>query len=507
MSMRIGGLASGIDTDALIKQMMDARRAPMVKLIQKKQTMEWQREAYRELNTALYDFRNNKLFNFKLDGNLRSRTATVSGDSAALTASPTGSAVNSTMNFEVTTLAKSASKWSTADIRANASFSTTATLSSEDGNLDGNITVTEYKFKINGKEVTVDPAEDSLDEVLARINDETDVSAFFDSSTGKVSFVSKSTGIVNGATKDQAYISFEDTAGDFLNNILKINTATPAANAEAAVNADLKINGMTTTRTTNSFQVNGVNITLLKEGGAKASVTVNTNTDDLVGKVKTFIEDYNNALKTMQDKLNEQRYRDFPPLTSEQKEGMSDKEIEQWEEKAMSGLLKGDRYVSTAINDMRMAIMGQVETGNDDYRTLSSIGIETGEYFENGKLYLKDESKLREAIETDPEAVIALFTANGNGDSDRSDVGIAERMYEDIQKTLDNFVTKAGTSAKLFDDSIMGKQLYDIATEIDAWTERLVAIENRYYRQFTAMEQAISQLNAQSSYLANAFAQ
>ena len=56
MVMRIGGLASGMDIDALVEKLMNAERAPLNKLTQKKTTYEWQRDAYRDVNTKLKTF-------------------------------------------------------------------------------------------------------------------------------------------------------------------------------------------------------------------------------------------------------------------------------------------------------------------------------------------------------------------------------------------------------------------------------------------------------------------
>src|SRR5690606_4034431 len=65
MVMRIGGLASGMDTDAIIKQLMEAQRIPLTKLAQKKQQLEWKRDDFRALNNKILEFRN-AAFDMKL---------------------------------------------------------------------------------------------------------------------------------------------------------------------------------------------------------------------------------------------------------------------------------------------------------------------------------------------------------------------------------------------------------------------------------------------------------
>src|SRR5690554_4636575 len=112
MAMRITGLATGLDTETMIQKLMQAQRIPMDKLSQKKQTFEWQRDAYRELNTRLTDFRNNALFNMKLESHVAPKKATVSGEATAVQATATGSASSGTIVLDVQSLAKAASNYS-----------------------------------------------------------------------------------------------------------------------------------------------------------------------------------------------------------------------------------------------------------------------------------------------------------------------------------------------------------------------------------------------------------
>jgi flagellar hook-associated protein 2 len=56
-AIRLSGLASGIDTEAMIKKVMQAERLPVDRLSQKKQILTWERDAYREINRSLLEFR------------------------------------------------------------------------------------------------------------------------------------------------------------------------------------------------------------------------------------------------------------------------------------------------------------------------------------------------------------------------------------------------------------------------------------------------------------------
>lgn len=149
-----------------------------------------------------------------------------------------------------------------------------------------------------------------------------------------------------------------------------------------------------------------------------------------------------------------------------------------------------------------MSVVPGLDTGSK-YNTLASIGITSGLYSEKGKLYI-NETKLKEALQKDMQAVMDLFTKD---DSQYSNKGIAMRLYDDVNKTMTQISARAGSSDgfSLVDNSIIGKQLSRIDERSDDLKDRLAKIEERYWKQFTAMEKAISQLNSQSAWLAQQF--
>ncbi len=504
MVMRVGGLATGMDIDTLVKELMNSHRAPVNKLVQKKQVYEWQRDAYKEVNSKITEFRNNKVFNFKLESTLSTQKAVVTGNTTAIDAVATPSALAGSLTIEVNSLAKSASNYGT-DTFGTAAFDPTKALAEQStaGHLTGGTLTDSYSFKINGVQIDVDPTTQSLNSVISDINKKTNVSAFYDSTTRQISFVSKETGKVNGSV-DKSAITFEDIGGgDFLTNFASVSNG--GLNEVAALDASLNINGMPTSRTSNTFLVNGIEVTLKEVNtGNPSTINISVDTDKIVESIKKFMVDYNEFISGLQSKVSELKYRDFPPLTDEQKSVMKEKDIELWEAKAKSGLLRSDSIISKAISSMRLSITSQVVDTGSNYNTLSSIGIKTGAYQEQGKLYL-DETKLREAIESDPEGVMALISGNGSGNPNRSDMGIAERMYEDLDTALREIKTKSGSFISSNDNSFISNQIKNLDVDILNRNNRLSATEQGYYRKFTAMEMAISRFNSQSAYLANAF--
>jgi flagellar hook-associated protein 2 len=504
-SLRISGLSSGIDTESAIKELMKAQRIPVDKLKKKRMSFEWTRDAYREVNTKLTDFRNNKVFNYRLDQTLSPMGVSLQGNKEALTATVAPGATPTNMIVDVTNLAVAASKWSTSSIHAGA-FSSTAKLNTQGAALGGVLGT--YTFSVNGTAISVNTAQDSLNDVLTRINRTTNVSAFFDSTTGKVSFAAKNSGLTNGAGGADAHISFADTSGNFLSDVLNINTGSNTTSgggqdSVAGANANLTINGMVTTRTSNTFTINGTTINLLKaSAGQTTTVMVDEDVDKTVQVIKDFIKDYNDALSFVQGKSKEPKFRDYLPLTDEEKSALKETEVEQYEKKARSGLLRGDSILKEFETKMRAATSNPVSHSGTVYKTLTSIGIETGLYTDFGKLTLKDESKLRAALAAKPEEVKAIFNNTGNGDSNTNDVGIANRLYTDVKNVIDKLTRKAGT-ASVVDNSVLGKQILALNKDILKKTDQLTEIENRYYKQFSQMEGAMNNFNAQSSYLGN----
>jgi flagellar hook-associated protein 2 len=104
--MRIGGLASGMDTDQIISDLMKAKRIPLDKLTQEKVWMEWQRESYREFNLSLSSFKTSaEDLRFERTFNAYSST---SSDPTSVIASTTANAVSGSYEVKVVSVASSA---------------------------------------------------------------------------------------------------------------------------------------------------------------------------------------------------------------------------------------------------------------------------------------------------------------------------------------------------------------------------------------------------------------
>lgn len=501
-NMRISGFASGLDIDQMVTKLMQAQRAPLDKLNQKKTTIEWQREQYRDLNLKIVDFRNNKLMNYSMSSAISGKKATVIGNTTAVSVKADPNAVTGSMSIEVKSLAIAATLKSSTTGGVG-KVDTSKTLAELKGQLgytgSGNLS---FKIK-NGDapETTITVKEtDSLASVVETINKSAaNVNAFLDSETGKLSITSKSTGTGS--------LSVTADAGSFFTKFGLTGT-----NGD---NAKVVINGIETTRSSNTFTENGVEFTLNAAApGSTSTINIGTDTDKILDTIKSFIADYNGLMDAVNGKLNEEKFRKYTPLTTDQKEEMKDKEIELWEEKAQSGLLRRDSTLTSMISDMRLAVMSGVKV-NGEPENLFAFGIGTGDWTQRGKLAIQNEAKLRAAIESDPDKVLALFTQKtATTDPDQKkkaileDNGIFSRLSNILSGAMDSLSKKVGTSAYATDkttalkpDSIMGEELRILDNRIADMMVLMARKETQYYKQFTAMETAMNRYNSQSSAL------
>lgn len=338
---------------------------------------------------------------------------------------------------------------------------------------------------------------DTLNQVISRVNgSDAGVTMFYDSFSDRMTMTRKETGNFNtSGTEIQ-------TSGDFLNKTLKFGIGSSETGGE---NAIFTINGLDTERSSNTFEMNGVTFTLKQTfTTGKVDIAINNDSNAVFDNIKAFVDKYNELIDKIQSKVSENYYRDYPPLTDDQKEQLSDTQQEQWTEKAKSGLLRRDSILQGALDTMRGNFYAPVTNSqvNPVYNQLASIGITTtSNYLEGGKLQI-DEAKLKEAIQADPNSVENLFRGTGNTSAEQ---GVIQRLYDSVSKTMDSLKEKAGNSFSTNKQFALGRLLDSVGTQITRFEDRMMQVEDRYYRQFTAMEKAIQKANSQSTYLMQQF--
>lgn len=474
MDMRIGGLASGIDTESIIKDLMKAQRIPLDKVTQKKQYFEWQLNDYRSANRDLKDYSTKLFDNLILSKNFNAKNVAISApDDISIKSKGNTEDFNGTIIVE--------------QLATNATTVGVPVLDKDFKVKEGE---TELKITApNGEEKTITLAVgDTIEQVAKKITEQSDVRAFYDKATGQMGLTSKNSG-ADAATNSQILIS-----GSMVNDLGLVG-GTSIAGQDAIVH----YNGMKITRTSNSFELDGMELTLKAANNKEITFNATTDTDKVFETVKGFVDDYNKLIEDLNKKIREPKYRNYQPLSAEQKADMKEKEIELWEEKAMSGTLRNDPELSSLLTTMRTALSGSVDLGNGEKISLSSIGITTSKnYLDNGKLVI-DETKLKEAISKNPADVHKLFSHEDKTNPENN--GLARKLRTTVdatQSSIQKSAGKIGDSNKAFS---LGRTLDAMNKQIENFESRMQMVESRYWKQFTAMENAIQRANAQSASL------
>ncbi|MDR6883475.1 flagellar filament capping protein FliD [Bacillus sp. 3255] len=489
MVNRISGAGtSGLDIESVVTKLMKAEQAPLDKLNKSKQLIEWTRDSYKEVSTKLVDLRNNKIFNYNTMSALSAKKTTITGDTNAFTATTLSSDASGSFTVKVNQLATGGSLVSSG-IGSKSASTTLADLGVTDTST----------IEINGQPISFSST-DTISSFISKVNKNSaaNVVAVFDSASGKLSLTSKTTGLTSGVT-----------VSSDLETAFKLDTPKPGSNAK------LTVNGLDIEQDSNTYTLNDVKLTLNAVSSTVdgSKVTVATDTDSIVNTIKSFVNDYNTVLSLVNNKLGEARYSSYEPLTTDEKSAMTDSQITAWEVKAKSGLIRRDSTLTTLVSNLRLSAISSVNVPSGSTTTsmnITQIGITTGTWSEGGKLYV-DETKLRKAIEANPDQVISLFSGKDSSVTSTSNPitannGVFNRMYAVLKTGLDGLAEKAGTSKysveldqTLDNNSSLGSQVREIDTRISNLQSRLNRLESAYYAKFTAMESAISKLNSQAS--------
>jgi flagellar hook-associated protein 2 len=618
--LRLTGMASGLDTESMIKQLMKAEQYKVDRVKQEKQALQWKRDDYRSMTSLLKGFSDSYMnvlsSSDMMSPNSYKAFSVISANSSVVTATANSTAIAGAHEIAVTQLAKAANVVgstvssplqsvgidlanldftlgkdfniqlngitknikltedytsdvdlsefaSDLQIQINTAFGTgkVAVAVNGDGELtfgstDSKITLSSgaattdalaqlgitsgstnrlnlsaklsavSEFRINGISFTADTTK-SMKDIISEVNSSAaGVTLSYSEATDKFTLTSK----VKGAGDT---LAIEQKVGlDFVNDINFLGIKT--GDIKQGQDAKMIYDGTTITRNDNTFTLDGVKYNLLAlsdtvstdtdpDGYKKTSITLNQDVDKIFNNILSFVDKYNELVSKITAELGEARDRDYLPLTDEQKESMSEADIKKWEEKANAGMLRNDSLLSNMLNEMRNAIYSSI-TGVSG--GVYSIGIKTGDYTQKGKLII-DETKLKDAIQNKPDLVANIFNKESEisysvnlASTDKTtrykESGIVQRLSDIIQAnttTIKNskgqkgfLIEKAGYSGDYIDvNSYITKQIKDKDLQIDTLIEKLYDKEDRYYKKFAAMEKAMSQMNSQSSWIAQQF--
>jgi flagellar hook-associated protein 2 len=491
---------SGMDIDTIVKGLMTRQQAKADALLQKKTVLEWQKTAYNTVYDDINNFRTS-VFNYKLQSTLSPNKVT-SSNTSVVTVTAISDAADVNHSLVVTQLAGGVNLTSSGTITV---FGAPDKLNISNQIYGGTAPTGLYKFTIaNGgvpKEITIDPAK-SINDLVSQINSAgVNVKASYDSTLDRFFMSTTNTGssaeikIVNDPANDASW------GTDFFVNKLNLPTEV-STTGKKGKDAQFTLDDVPLTQANNNFTISGVTYNLTGVSATPTTISVTNDTDKAVNSIQSLVDSYNKILAGVNGKMNEARYKDFPPLTDAQKSVMKETDITAWETKAKSGMLRNDQTLASLVNTMRNAFSNPVTGSTPPYNSASSIGITTGNYTEGGKLYL-DTDKLRTALNANPDVLNQLFGASG---TDSQSQGIAGRLYDGIKTKLDQLAKIAGTTAGAQNDtnSSFAKRLTSYNLQISNAADHFDVVQSAYYKKFSAMEVALQQLYSQSSWLSSA---
>lgn len=314
--------------------------------------------------------------------------------------------------------------------------------------------------------------------------------------------------------KDAAIASFVkqvQSAHDIANNT-SIEYNTDARKIDGC-DSEIYLNGIKYTGSSNSYSINGLNITaqVVTDTDGKASdanaisITTSTDTQGIYDKIKDFLSQYNSLINEITSLYNADSAKGYEPLTDDEKDAMSDTEVEKWEQKIKDSLLRRDDNLESLMSAMTSAMSGAVEV-NGKKMYLSNFGIKTLGYLnapanqQNAYHIDGDEDdanssgntdKLMTAITNDPDTVINFMQ------------GLADNLYKSVHTKMQS--SPLSSIYTVYNDKEMASEYSDYTDLIKKWEEKLQDKEDYYYKKFSSMETALSKLNSQTSSLSGLF--
>ena len=276
----------------------------------------------------------------------------------------------------------------------------------------------------------------------------------------------------------------------------KNGTMTAGATRIAGQDAVIELNDATFQSSSNSFDINGLTITVLQETSEEITLNTQDDTDGIYDTVKNFLKEFNELAKEMDTLYGTTASRDYEPLSDEEKEEMSEDEVEKWEKKIKDGLLSRD----SQLGSFTSAIYAVMQSGfdvNGEKMYLSSFGIGTLGYFdsedyekhmyhidgdEDDEATSSKADKLKSMIATDPSTVADFFSQLGNK---------LLNTWQEMSKS-----TEYSSYGSIYNDKQMKEQYSSYTSKIKDLEAKLTAAEDKWYNKFTAMEVAMAKMQS-----------
>ena len=491
MAMRVTGMYSGLDTESIISELVSAKQTKVDDAVKAQKKMEWKQDAWKELNTKLKGLQTKYLSNMRFASSFAKKTTKVS-DSDAVSVITGENVVNGVQELKVNSLAKTA-------------YLTGAKIEREDGEKITALTkLSDIKsnYSFNGGKITL--TRDGKTEEMEVGADATisDVLSMLKSKGLNASFDEKNQRIFVSSKESGAASDFTLGGSGYALSALGLSEKNNGAIKIDGQDASVTLNGAEFTSNTNAFEINGLTITAMKETAPGQTITLTTENDTagIYDMIKNFFKEYNSIINEMDKLYNADAAKGYEPLTEDEKYAMSDREIEEWEDKIKESLLRRDSNLSTVSAALKETMLGGIEVGGKMMH-LSDFGINTLSYFtaednERNAYHIDGDpddastsgnaDKLGAMIAKDPDAVVNFF------------VGLSRNLYskmDEMSKSVEGY----RSYGSFYDDKKMKSDYDNYTTKIADLEDKLTAYEDKWYKKFSAMETAMAKMQSNSS--------
>lgn len=551
--MRMTGINSGMDTQSIIEQLVDVKKTKKEKLKKQQTKLGWKQDSWKTLNSKIYGLYNEQFGKMRLQGSFSAKKATIA-DSSIATVTADNGAVTGSQSLKVKQLAATAyvtgAKLEDLHKDPDKTMADMTLADLIEKRVDDNVDAKYKEIEASGQhwseaqrlnyydeqsalwgkesqffQVKKDNSDDSSweeveirkDMTMKQIADAfaaTGINASFDASNGRFYFSSKTEGaegqfqIKSKDMKDVMGVSDDESTKVDMNSgnwmeLLGLNKNVSGSSFIEGQDAEIELNGALYTKNTNSFSINGLNISVNKVSESATNISVTNDTDSVYNMIKDFFKKYNEIITEMDKLYNADSAKDYEPLTSEEKDAMSDDEVEEWETKIKDSLLRRDDNLSKLISTLKEGMSKAVTVSSGKTYSLASFGINTLSYFEaadneRGVYHIdgdQDDEKTKGATD-----VLKEMLANNLDDTVEFFSKLTSGVYDNLTKQMAR-VPEYRSFQSLYDDKQLQKEYDNLSTKIKKEEDYLSDYEDKWYDKFAAMEKAMAKVNSKSDAL------
>lgn len=495
MTLRVTGLASGLDTESIISELVSVNSYKVASLQKDQTRLSWKTDAWKTMNSKVYGFYTSTLSDLRFSSSYSTRKTTVSNANVA-TVKTSGKASNTTQTMRVEKMAK-------AGYLTGGEFDGSVKADTKLSEIDPSLAGANGKIglKIGGGEtIELEITEETTVQNIVDQLKEHGLNANFDEKNQRMFISAEDTG-------KQYDFELEglDEAGTKALKALKINMndADTEAKKIAGQNAVIYLNEARFENDTNTFDINGLSISVMQEtGNEEVTLTTGVDTEGMYNTIKDFLGKYNELMQGMLEAYNADSSKGYDPLTSDEKAAMTENEIDEWEKKIKDSLLRRDETLGSTISAMHEIMNAGIEMKDGSTMYLFDFGINNPGYFnaeqnyrnsfhidgdKDDKVSSKNEDKLMAAINEDPDKVANFFQE------------LTEKLYTKLTDLMGS--SDYSSAYTLYNDKQMKLDYTDYTSKIAQAEKDLNAKMDKYYQKFAAMESAMAQLqNQQNSF-------